>query len=147
MIRPYRKEDLDEVAAVWLAASLQSFTFIQREHWLAKERDMREIYLPMCSDILVFEDDEAGGIAAFLAFVDEYLAALYVAPERQGMGIGSRLLRLAKKMRPYFYLTVYAKNTRAVAFYRRHGLAEDGTRIESETGEQEILMSWGHASE
>ena len=50
-------------------------------------------------------------------------------------------------MRPYFYLTVYAKNTRAVAFYRRHGLAEDGTRIESETGEQEILMSWGHASE
>ncbi len=143
MIRWYRDGDMDGVAAVWLQASVQAFDFIGREYWEAKERDMRELYLPLCSDIVVHEDGGTGRIDGFLAFADDYLAALFVAPYCQGQGIGSQLLRLAKKMRPQFSLTVYAKNTRAVAFYRRAGLALDGERTERETGERELILTWG----
>ena len=59
---------------------------------------MRTLYLPL-SEIVVDEDRATGEVVAFMAFVEDYLAALFVAPAHQKRGVGSRLLALAKKMR------------------------------------------------
>lgn len=42
------------------------------------------------------------------AFVDDFLAALFVGPEHQRKGIGTRLLDVAKKIHPDMELSVYA---------------------------------------
>ena len=86
------------------------------------------------------EDKDTGEVVAFIAFVEDYLAALFVAPAHQKKGVGSRLLALAKKMRDTLELSVYAENERAVAFYRKNGFRMTDKRIEEMTGHTELLM-------
>ena len=106
-----------------------------------KAEAMRTLYLPL-SEIVVDEDRTTGEVVAFMAFVEDYLAALFVAPAHQKRGVGSRLLALAKKMRGTLDLSVYAENERAVAFYQKNGFRITGERIEEVTGRTELLMAF-----
>lgn len=69
-----------------------------------------------------------GGICGFADFVREgagvFLAALYVAPEHQGRGVGSLLLNRGPTgpMR----LEVFAANVASIGFYSSHGFTPDG---------------------
>lgn len=145
MIRPFQKEDMEDVVNVWLAASLQAHDFIPRDFWERAAEDMRTLYLPMSDEIVLHIDDATGRPDAFLAFVDTFLAALFVAPEAQGSGLGSRMFRIARRMHPDLTLCVYRENGRAVAFYRKHGMTVIGERVEEKTGHAELIM--GVASE
>ncbi len=57
--------------------------------------------------------------------VDEELWALYVRAPWWGKRLGHALLMAAMADRPA-YLWVLRGNDRAIAFYRKHGFAEDG---------------------
>jgi putative acetyltransferase len=70
------------------------------------------------------------------------LAALFVAPEFQGGGIGGRLMRKAKELRSELDLTVYKMNLRAVRFYERHGFEVVSERIDEHTGHTEVVMKF-----
>ena len=141
MIRAFKEEDTETVIRIWLAASVRSHSFIDKAYWEEKAEAMRTLYLPL-SEIVVDEDRATGEVVAFMAFVEDYLAALFVAPEHQKMGVGSRLLALAKKMRGTLDLSVYAENERAVAFYQKNGVRITGERIEEMTGHTELLMTF-----
>ena len=69
-----------------------------------------------------------------------FLAALFVAPEAQGRGLGSRMFRIAGRMHPGLSLCVYRENVRAVEFYRRRGLTVLCERVEEKTGHVELVM-------
>ena len=140
MIRPFCNDDAEEVVRVWLEASLEAHGFIPRAYWEAAVEDMRTLYLPMSDEIVVHIDDATGRIDAFWAFVDTYLAALFVAPRAQGKGLGSRLFRIAGRMHPELTLSVYRENERAVAFYRKRGLVVLKERVEERTGHVELVM-------
>lgn len=139
MIRAFQEEDTEAVIRIWLDASVQSHSFIDRTYWEEKVDAMRTLYLPL-SEIIVDEDTATGKIIAFMAFVEEYLAALFVTPAHQGNGVGARLLSLAKKMRGTLELSVYRENERAVAFYRKNGFRVVGERVEEMTGHTELIM-------
>ena len=141
MIRAFKEEDTETVIRIWLAASVRSHSFIDKAYWEEKAEAMRTLYLPL-SEIVVDEDRATGEVVAFMAFVEDYLAALFVAPEHQKMGVGSRLLALAKKMRGTLDLSVYAETERAVAFYQKNGFRITGERIEEMTGHTELLMTF-----
>ncbi len=141
MIRPFREKDTEAVVQVWLKASIQAHSFIGRAYWEGKAEDMRTLYLPL-SEVIVDEDPESGELTGFMGLVDGYLAALFVAPEHQGKGIGTRLLKLGKKIRDELELCVYAENRRAVRFYREQGFRLAGERVEEETGHTELLMQY-----
>ena len=148
MLRPYREEDREDVLRIWLEASLQAHSFAGAGHWHAELENMREVYLPLCDAILVWTDGEEGSPRGFLAFVGDYLAALFVEPGSQGKGIGSRLMRAALRMHPDLTLSVFKQNERAVAFYRRHGLRVLQERVERATGCAEYVMGHeDHAAE
>ncbi|MDR1766916.1 MAG: GNAT family N-acetyltransferase [Propionibacteriaceae bacterium] len=71
---------------------------------------------------------------------DAELEALYVAPEHLGEGLGSRLMAQAEAelhQQGYanIFLFVFAENTRAIAFYERHGYAQV-------TGDLSQQMGW-----
>ena len=123
-----------------MAGGFHSFhSFIDKAYWEEKADAMRTLYLPL-SEVVVDEDKDTGEVVAFIAFVEDYLAALFVAPAHQKKGVGSRLLALAKKMRDTLELSVYAENERAVAFYRKNGFRMTDKRIEEMTGHTELLM-------
>jgi ribosomal-protein-alanine N-acetyltransferase len=87
---------------------------------------------------LVVEDDGDGtpalvGYAGLIAYDDEaHIATLGVAKERQGEGIGARLLdellAEADRRSPVVLLEVRADNQVAQGLYRRRGFTEIGRR-------------------
>lgn len=142
MIRAFRNEDSEAVVTLWLEASLQAHAFVGTGYWESKVEDMRTLYLPL-SEIVVDADEATGEITGFAALVEDFLAALFVAPRHQGKGTGTRLLKLAQKMRGTLELSVYAENERAVEFYRKHGFKVVGQGVEEATGHLELTMRFG----
>ena len=80
MIRAMREEDCEAVVDIWLRASLQSHAFMEEGYWESRVEDMRNLYLPL-SEVVVDEVAPSGKLAGFMAFIGDYLAALFVAPE------------------------------------------------------------------
>ncbi|MBQ4615727.1 MAG: GNAT family N-acetyltransferase [Mailhella sp.] len=142
MIRPFLESDTEEVVRLWLESARTSHGFLPQSFWDSVEQDIRTMYLPMSNEIVLHIDDVSGAINAFLAFAGDYLGALFVAPAAQGRGLGSRMLRIARRMHPDLSLTVYKGNARAVAFYQRHGLAILEERVEKSTGCVEFIMGF-----
>lgn len=63
-----------------------------------------------------------GKVVGFAAVADGWFDHLYVLPEHQGAGIGTRLIAWAKETSPTgLDLWVFQRNTRARALYERHG--------------------------
>ena len=56
----------------------------------------------------------------------DWVEQLYVAPESQRQGHGSRLVRLAQSLRSELALWTFAANAPARAFYELHGFEAEG---------------------
>lgn len=139
MIRPFQPKDMNPVLKIWLAASLAAHDFIPSEFWESKVEDMRKLYLPN-SEILVHED--GGEVDGFLALHGNTVAALFVSPPRQHMGVGTQLLQKAKGLRDTLQLTVYTENRNSVRFYEQHGFHAEEERRDAHTGHTELLMTF-----
>ncbi|GAB3846727.1 GNAT family N-acetyltransferase [Dactylosporangium cerinum] len=96
-----------------------------REVWLAEDADGRAL------GVLVLDGD----------WVDQ----LYVEADVTGMGLGSRLIQLAKSRRPAgLQLWTFATNTAAQRFYLRHGFTVVETTDGSGNEEKapDIRFAW-----
>jgi ribosomal protein S18 acetylase RimI-like enzyme len=103
----------DAEAREWISTVVVS----EREVWLMEDADSQPLA------VLILDGSR----------VDQ----LYVEPTCIGMGLGSRLIELAKSRRPTgLQLWTFVTNTGAQRFYRRHGfvMAEttDGSRNEEQ---------------
>ena len=143
MIRGFQNDDMDAVLAIWLAASNQAHDFMGEGYWAQHLEAMRHQYLP-AAEIQVYEAGDGQGIMGFLAIHEDCLAALFVAPEAQGLGIGQALMAKAKSLRSSLSLSVYASNARSVAFYERCGFRCLSEGVDEATGALEILMRWSN---
>lgn len=88
---------------------------------------------------------EADRVVGFLDLDGDWVHSLYVDPRAQRRGAGSALLDLAKARRPDgLGLWVFVSNSRARAFYRRHGLVELETTDGSANEEKapDVRMAW-----
>lgn len=140
MIRTFRPEDAGEVTGLWLESSAQAHPFLPESFAARAEADMREVFLPLSDEVVLYVDDASGRIDAFMAFTGDFLGALFVRPAAQGRGIGGRMFRIALRMHPELTLAVYAENSRAVEFYTRHGLSVLDRRVEEASGCEELIM-------
>lgn len=130
---------MEEIIKIWLDASFQAHPFITATYWEQQTDDMRNKYIPM-SETYVYTDNDK--IQGFVSMIDTYLAAIFVSPEKQGNGIGKLLLRAIKEKYDSISLAVYTKNVSAIRFYKREGFNEDKKRIDTNTGEEEIVMTY-----
>ena len=78
--------------------------------------------------------DEDGVVKGFMWVDSRQIKKLFVEPVLQSCGIGSKLLEYAVNKLGATYLWALEKNTRAIAFYKRHGfqtteekMLEEGT--------------------
>lgn len=99
---------------------------------------MRNIYIP-ASETYVFEKDTE--VVGFYCLYENNLAAIFVAPELQGQGIGKLLISHAKKQRKALSLSVYKENTASYQFYLSQGFRVVSEQADQHTGHQECTMA------
>ncbi|HWU31922.1 MAG TPA: GNAT family N-acetyltransferase [Marmoricola sp.] len=138
------ESDLPQVADLFIASrsgaapampAINAPIDVVRAHIQGWDLGAREVWLA----------EDALGLVGFATLTGTWLESLYVAPDRQGTGVGTALLELAMALRPAgFGLWVFASNSPARGFYRRHGLIElehtDGSA--NSEHEPDIRMAW-----
>jgi len=122
VIRKYTKADLDRTSIVWLRSGQAEYQYLVQFQKL-NQSSAKDVFRRLIQDkckIWVFElnDDVIG----FMALDRNYIDRLYIDPENQGQGIGSRLIEYAKEMYPDgLVLNTHLQNTRARLFYEARG--------------------------
>ena len=86
--------------------------------------------------------DDNGIVKGFLWVDDKQIKKLFVEPVLQSQGIGAKLLEHAVSELGATYLWALEKNTRAIAFYKRHGfLVTDEKMFEEDTTEYLVKLT------
>lgn len=75
-------------------------------------------YRDMLDSFWVYDD---GVVKGFIQIDGQEIKKLFVEPVLQGQGIGAALLEHAVSRENAQFLWALEKNTRAIAFYQRHG--------------------------
>jgi GNAT superfamily N-acetyltransferase len=147
--------DLESVVRIFLgcfrvtyAARLPSRLVASMSDEAARSLWARALTSPRREVVVAQVDDKVCGVVGFAADgEDGWVHSLYVAPDAQGHGVGSTLVRhaadrLVEAGCRRAYLWVFAENEPSVRFYARHGWIPDGaTRVEEPFGENEIRLS------
>jgi chorismate mutase/ribosomal protein S18 acetylase RimI-like enzyme len=145
VLRPATPDDVDEVAALYLATRRDAVPQMPPQvHTLEEVRahTARTLAEPG-HQFWVAERDDA--LLGWAHVAPGWLDGLYVGPLHQGAGIGSALLDLVKAQLPGgFALSVFASNAPARGFYRRHGLfvLEHTDGSANEEGCPDVRMAW-----
>ena len=83
-------------------------------------------------------------VVGFIAHDDAWVHQLYLVPEAQGHGLGSKLLEAAKAPTDALRLWCFQANHRARRFYARHGFRElrftDGALNDEKA--PDVLLAW-----
>ncbi|MBY3788867.1 N-acetyltransferase [Photobacterium carnosum] len=140
MLRKYKENDIESVLEVWLNASIKAHNFVAAEFWTSQVDNMRNIYIP-ASKTYVYEIEFK--VVGFYSLYENSLAAIFVAPEYQGLGIGKKLIGHAKEQRANMKLSVYKDNMASQKFYLSQGFSIVSEQTDENTGHQEYTMSIG----
>ena len=140
MIRKFETQDLDAVMQIWLQANLDAHAFIPASFWEAHFEMVRDL-LPQ-AELYVHEDAATRQIDGFIGLTENHIEGIFVAESARSKGVGKSLLEYAKSCKPYLTLSVYQKNERALAFYRREKFVVQSEGIDEDTNEAEIQMFW-----
>ena len=120
VIRKATPADADGAADVWLTSFKATYPFPPAHPDADVRRWIRDDLVPREETFVAVEPD--GTIVGFMTLHGNDLDQLYVRPDRLHRGIGSRFVELAKELRPGgLWLYTFQVNTRARAFYERHG--------------------------
>ncbi|WP_093373582.1 N-acetyltransferase [Tindallia magadiensis] len=139
MIKNLEVSRIEDVMKIWLEVNIDAHDFISEEYWNTNYDFVKQV-LP---EATVYVQEEKGEIKGFIGIVEEsYIAGLFVAKPYYSQGIGSALLQKCKQEYPLLRLNVYAKNIKAVNFYKKHGFEIEQEKVNDETEELEYSMLW-----
>lgn len=142
-IRPARPKDAEAIADVYLASFAATYEFSRAHSDDDVRRWVAEV-LPRTREVWVASDPD-GTILAMMALTADMLDQLYVAPGRTGHGIGSRLIGLAKELRPEgLDLYTFQVNAGARRFYERQGFIAIafGDGSDNEEHQPDVRYAW-----
>jgi GNAT superfamily N-acetyltransferase len=118
-IRRATVDDAGAIADIYLASFKATYDFPLAHSDDEVRAWVREVLIPGHEVWLALDGDGALG---FLALGSDTIEQLYVAPDRTGSGIGSRLVALAQSRRGHgLSLWTFQVNVGARRFYERHG--------------------------
>ena len=140
MIRKFENLDLDAVMQIWLQANLDAHAFIPASFWEAHFEMVRDM-LPQ-AELYVHENEDPRQIDGFIGLTENHIEGIFVAKSARFKGIGKALLEYAKLRKPCLTLSVYQKDQRALAFYRREQFVVQAEGIDEDTNDAEIQMLW-----
>ena len=92
-----------------------------------------EHFRNVLTELWVYDD---GAVKGFVQVRNQEVKKLFVEPVLHGQSIGAKLLMHAVEQRDARFLWALEKNTRAIAFYQRHGFRlTDERKPEEDTTE------------
>ncbi|MCF4980219.1 N-acetyltransferase [Pseudomonas gessardii] len=138
MIRPLDPTDLDCVLQIWLDASLIAHDFIDAAFWQSQVENMRNLYIPASQTFVI---ERQSRVVGFYSLLDQQMAALFVAPDCQGQGLGKQLVAHARRQRPVLTLAVYKNNSASYQFYLSQGFVVTHEEIDEHSGQAQYSMS------
>ena len=138
-IRKALDADYDKIVKIWLDASVLAHPFVDPGCWQSNAGEMKSTYIPMSESWLIGQE---GRVLGFYSLLDDYLAAIFLKPSSQGMGVGTLLLNHAKGLTTWLNLKVYKENKGSVEFYKSRGFKILSEQIDTATGAPECLMEW-----
>ena len=137
-IRKFVHSDTEELVEIWYNASVIAHSFIPKEMWESHKKVLRNKYLPIAETWVV---EESGILIGFISLLGNYIGGLFVAPTKQGIGIGTKLLEQARLEKGHLNVDVYSKNLDARRFYTKNGFVYLSEEVQPETGEIVINMT------
>ncbi len=137
MIRPYNDGDLDGLLDVWHRASLIAHSFLSQDFLENERQQIIELWLPI-AETIVYEAD--GRIVGFLSLIGNEVGAIFVAPDRQGRGIGRALMDVARGSRPFLELNVFEANSTGRRFYDAYGFEVVGRQMNEVADQPELRL-------
>ena len=141
-IRPATEADLGRIAEIEVFNYRLNFYPIFRDdefYFRDLQVSTRSASLGRFLDELWVYDD--GAVKGFIRVHGDELCKLFVEPVLQSQGIGAALLAHAVDALGVRHLWALEKNTRAIAFYQRHGFRlTEQRRLEEDTTEYLVRM-------
>lgn len=139
-IRPAAAEDLARIAEIEIFNyRLNFYPIFQNDEFYFKELQVLTLaakYEAELGTMWVYDD---GSVKGFVQAVNGQIKKLFVEPVLQGNSIGSKLLQFAVKEQGGQYLWALEKNTRAIAFYQRHGFRLTGEKVPEDDTEEYLV--------
>lgn len=132
-------EDIKALIDIWYRVSIEAEVRISKNYWKTYNDALLKYYLPNAEIYIAMYKDE---IIGFVALIDHVMAALFVAPEHQGRGVGSRLISYIKFIRDHLTIYVYNKNAARMKFYKYHGFQVISTQSNNANTEDEYVFEW-----
>jgi len=122
VLRMSRPDEAGRLFDVWLRAVTATHTFLAAED-LDYFSDQVRAYVPTAT---FWVADEGGTPVAFMALEGANVDALFVDPDRHGLGIGRALIEKAREIAGPLTVDVNEQNVGAGDFYRRMGFEQVG---------------------
>lgn len=131
LIRPFEAADTHKLSKIWLEASLLAHPFIGERRLMDQQALIEEQYLPSAETWVATMNGQPAG---FISLLETFIGGLFICPDRQGLGIGSRLVSQALTLKGELTLEVYTQNVQAMGFYRSLGFQELSRRSADDEG-------------
>ena len=127
-IRNYSNDDYSSIVSIYNVCKLDELQFEEEPFLLLPlEQDQQRLSATLESEIVVYEDEEILGYAAFF---ESELRALFVLPSDRGKGIGKALLAFVlSKVGEGVSLQVVKSNAPAVSLYLAYGFTITGESV------------------
>jgi GNAT superfamily N-acetyltransferase len=143
MLRQLELAEMDAAARVHRAAFDHALPWLNGLHTPDEDRWFyRERVFKSCRVWGAFESDALSGI---IAFREDWIDQLYVLPQIQGRGTGSKLLQVAQRSFDRLQLWTFQRNAPARGFYEARGFAlveeTDGARNEEKEPDARYLWT------
>lgn len=139
-IRVVAAEDLSRIAEIEIFNYRMNFyPLFQNDEFYFKELQVPALatrYEVELGTMWVYDD---GCVKGFVQVVNGQIKKLFVEPVLQGNSIGSKLLKFAVREQAGEYLWALEKNTRAIAFYQRHGFRLTGEKMPEDDTEEYLV--------
>ena len=118
-----KPEELEPVVRIWIRSREAAQPWLEARMAYPPADTLRHFREVIAAENEVWVAVAGGARVGFLALRAGFVDQLYVEPAAQRRGVGSALLDHAKRACPQgLALFTHQANTRARAFYERHGL-------------------------
>ena len=141
-LRPARIDDLPDIAKIHRLAFRRALPHLRVLHTPAEDLNFYSTSVFPHAELRVLE--WSGLIVGFIAFRQGWVEQLYIHPDCQRHGLGSRLLEVAQESSETLRAWTFQANEGARTFYEQHGF-----RVERETDgsgneerEPDVLYLW-----
>lgn len=137
-IRKLKNEEIDKVMEIWKLSTIKAHNFIEKEYWENNYDLVKDVYIPK-SETFVYDDGQE--IRGFISIIhDQFIGALFINIDCQGLGLGSKLIDYVSSKYGKLGLAVYKDNEGAVKFYKKKGFKIIAEQQNEDSGFNEYIM-------